>query len=323
MTTALITGVTGQDGWYLAEALLARGISVIGLTRDAASAGAVMAPLACRKLALRAFDYAQPGAIGWVIAEAKPDLVFNMASFATGQGMFDRPSELARLNGMFVLDILEAVRNSGRAGEISVVQASSSEMFGNPACSPQDETTPLRPKSPYGAAKQFAHTMTGIYRDAFGLRASSAILFNHESIRRPAAFISKKIARAAARIKAGLDSELRLGSLDIERDWGYAPEYAHAMIAMAMAGTPADYVVATGRAHTIRDLVAFAFGRAGLDWERHVVLDPQFKRPVESIGLLGDPSKIAERLGWRAQTTPKDFMAEMVDHEWAAAQAES
>jgi GDPmannose 4,6-dehydratase len=170
-----------------------------------------LAPLKHPQLELRTFDYATPGAIGPVIAEIRPHLIFNMAALSTEQGMFERHAEIARLNGMFVLELLEAVRVSGQAREISMVQASSSEIFGSPDHAPQDERAPIRPKSPYGVAKIFAHAMSGLYREAFGLRASSAILYNHESIRPPAVFVSKKIARAAVRIKAGLGRELRLG----------------------------------------------------------------------------------------------------------------
>jgi GDPmannose 4,6-dehydratase len=319
MATALITGITGQDGWYLAQSLLKRGDRVVGLTREIGAAARAFDG-GHPRLTLRAFDYVQPGAIAAVIEDEAPDYIFNLASFATGQGMFDMPMDMVRLNGVFVLDILEALRNSPRSDEIAFVQASSSEMFGAVTEMPQNEATPLRPKSPYGAAKQFAHVMTGIYRNAFGVKASSAILYNHESVRRPAAFVTKKIARGAARIRAGLESELALGSLDIARDWGYAPDYVDAMYRMATAPIAEDFVVATGHLSTIRDVVTIAFERVGLDWEKFVKIDPRFVRPIETIGLCGDPSKIAQRLGWRATVGVETIVAEMVDHELAIAQ---
>jgi GDPmannose 4,6-dehydratase len=320
MATALITGITGQDGWYLAQSLLKKGDHVVGLTRDIGAAARAFDG-GHPQLALRAFDYFQPGAIGAVIEAEEPDYIFNLASFATGQGMFDMPMEMVRLNGVFVLDILEALRKSARGDKIAFVQASSSEMFGAVTEMPQNETTPLHPKSPYGAAKQFGHVMTGIYRDSFGVKASSAILFNHESVRRPAAFVTKKIARGAARIRAGLDSELALGSLDVARDWGYAQEYVDAMLRMAMAPMAEDFVVATGRLSTIQDLVTIAFERVGLDWGKFVKIDQRFVRPIESIGLCGDPSRIAQRLGWRASVGVDTIVAQMVDHELAVAYA--
>ena len=318
MATAMITGISGQDGWYLARLLQDRGDRVIGLTRDPERAASEFAGFSVSPT-FRAFDYTAAGAIAEVIAAEQPDYMFNLASFATGQGMFDRPLDMTRLNGTFVLDILEAIRRSPRKDEIAFVQASSSEMFGDVRETPQSEDTALRPKSPYGVAKQFAHAMVGVYRTAFGVRASSAILYNHESVRRPAAFVSKKIARAAARISLGLDAELALGSLDISRDWGYAPEYMDALARMAMAVDGDSYIIATGKLSQIRDLVEIAFGRVGLEWERYVKIDKNWSRPVESFGLRGDASKIADRLGWRAQTPVEDVMVQMVDHELAQA----
>jgi GDPmannose 4,6-dehydratase len=235
--------------------------------------------------------------------------------------MFDRPLEMARLNGGFVLDLLEAVRQSPRREAMSLVQASSSEMFGDVREMPQDEDTAFRPKSPYGAAKLYAHNMVGIYRRAFGVRASSAILFNHESPRRPAAFVTKKIARAAARIKAGLEQELVLGSLDISRDWGYAPEYMDALARMADAAEADDFVIATGRLTRIRDVVDMAFRRLGLDWEQFVKIDASWSRPIESLGLCGNPARIADKLGWAAATPIDAIIAEMVDQELVLATA--
>ncbi len=315
---ALITGISGQDGWYLARQLQAEGHHVVGLSRDAEAAARAFAGWECPP-AIHSFDYAVPMAVAPVIEVVQPDWVFNLASFATGQGMFDQPQAMARLNGFFVLDLLEAIRASPRHEAITLVQASSSEMFGDVREMPQDEDTPLRPKSPYGAAKQYAHSMVGIYRRAFGVRACSAILYNHESVRRPPAFVTKKIARAAARISLGMESELVLGALDISRDWGYAPEYMDALVRMARASEPCDYVVATGRLTSIREVVQMAFGQLGLEWEPYVRLDTGWTRPVESLGLCGNPARIETDLGWRATTPVSDIIAEMVTHERAAA----
>jgi GDPmannose 4,6-dehydratase len=319
MPTALITGISGQDGWYLARQLMAEGHRVVGLGRDAVAAARAFDSWD-NPPEIQGFDYTVPGAATAVIEAVRPDWVFNLASFATGQGMFDQPQAMARLNGMFVLDLLEAIRNSPRREAITLVQASSSEMFGDVREMPQDEDTPLRPKSPYGAAKQYAHSMVGIYRRAFGVRACSAILYNHESIRRPPAFVTKKIARTAARISLGLETELVLGALDISRDWGYAPEYMDALARMARASEPCDYVVATGRLTSIREVVQMAFDQVGLEWEHYVRLDTSWTRPVESVGLCGNPVRIVRDLGWRATTPVSDIIAEMVTHERAAAE---
>lgn len=320
MSTALITGISGQDGWYLARQLISEGHRVVGLSRDAAAAAEAFQGWDVLPEIL-GFDYSVPGAVTDVIETVRPDWVFNLASFATGQGMFDQPRAMARLNGFFVLDLLEAIRNSPRRDGITLVQASSSEMFGDVLEMPQDEDTPLRPKSPYGAAKQYAHSMVGIYRRAFGIRACSAILYNHESIRRPPVFVTKKIARAAARISLGLETELVLGALDISRDWGYAPEYMDALARMARAPEPSDYVVATGRLTSIREVVQMAFSQLGLDWEQYVRLDTGWTRPVESFSLCGNPGRIKRDLGWRAITPVSDIIAEMVSHERRAAEA--
>lgn len=314
MQTALITGISGQDGWFLANQLLERGDRVVGLTRDVAAAAAEFAGLP-RQPELLAFDYGSEGAIVDLVETIVPDAIYNLAAFATGQGMFDRPQQMARLNGTFVLDILEAIRNSRRRTAIAFVQASSSEMFGDVTEVPQSEATPLRPKSPYGAAKQYAHSLVGIYRRAFGVRASSAILYNHESVRRPPAFVTKKVARGAARISLGLETNLVLGALDISRDWGYAPEYMDALVRMASAPEGDDFVVATGRLSRIRDLVEIAFGRVGLDWERYVKIDSSWVRPIESVGFCGNPAKIEAMLDWKARTSIDKIICEMVDFE--------
>lgn len=310
---AIVTGVGGQDGYYMAAALLARGFAVLGLTTAPARAEelAAAAP-AFRSLQ---FDYTAPQAIDAVIERYRPDLIFNFAAKATGEGMFDAPYELVRLNGGFVIDILEALRKSARREEIVFCQASSSEMYGKVAQTPQTEQTAFWPRSPYGAAKLYAHNMLGIYRSVYAVRCCSAILYNHESVRRSARFVTKKIAQAAALIKLGRQQTLTLGNLEARRDWGYAPEYVEAMFRMATAATADDFIVATGRLTTVRELCQIAFARVGLDYTRFVQSSPGEVRVVDSASLLGDPAKIERTLGWRASTTVPQIMNEMVDEE--------
>jgi len=312
---AIVTGVSGQDGFYMTMLLLERGISVLGLTSNLAVANSQFAPRLPGDLSLAEFDYRRPGNFSTVVEEFEPNFIFNFAARATGQGMFDSPYEMNRLNGAFVVDILEALRNSPRRDEISFCQSSSSEMFGNVLETPQSEATAFRPKSPYGAAKSYAHHMTSIYRTTYQLRCCSAIFYNHESIRRSTQFVTRKIARGVAGIKLGLAQHLSLGSLDISRDWGYAPEYVQAMYQMATAGQPADYVVATGRLNSVRRLCEIAFGHVGLDYQQYVRVDPDARRAVESVNLHGDPARIRRELGWSAKVTIESIMAELVDHE--------
>ena len=311
----LITGIGGQDGHFIAKLSHDRGASVLGLSSAPDRARAELPQSHWPRMEIQGFDFHCAGNVSGVVAAFAPDLIFNCAAKATGQGMFEAPQEMMRVNAGLVLDILEAIRNSGRASDIGFCQASSSEMFGHVTSSPQSEATPFRPKSPYGAAKLYAHNLVRVYRDTYGLRASSAILYNHESWRRPLQFVTRKITNGAAAISLGLSRELALGSLDIERDWGYAPEYANAMFAMAAAPDPADYVIATGRLTSIRQLCEFAFGRLGLDYRAYVRIDSANRRPVESHGLCGDPAQIARELGWRAERTMKDIVDEMVDHD--------
>jgi GDPmannose 4,6-dehydratase len=312
---AIVTGVSGQDGFYMATLLAERGMSVLGLTSNMAQATTQFADLRIADLDLAAFDYERPGNFSQVLDDYRPDLVFNFAAKATGRGMFESPQEMSRLNGSFVVDILEALRNSDRRDKISFCQSSSSEMFGNVVETPQSETTPFRPKSPYGAAKLYAHHMINIYRSAYNLHCSSAIFYNHESVRRSTQFVTRKIARAAARIKLGLADHLSLGALDISRDWGYAPEYVQAMYLMSTAAEPADYVVATGRLNTVRRLCEIAFGHLDLDYRQYVRVDTGGRRIVESVNLQGDPGKIQRELGWSAKVTIEEIMIHLVDHE--------
>lgn len=315
---AIVTGVSGQDGYFMAQTLLARGHTVLGLTTSSPGTihlkGASPDAFRCLK-----FDYAAPQIIDGVIEQHRPHLIFNFAARATGEGMFDAPYELVRLNGGFVIDILEALRKSARREEIVFCQASSSEMYGKVAQTPQTEQTAFWPRSPYGAAKLYAHNMIGIYRSVYGVRCCSAILYNHESVRRSARFVTKKIAQAAALIKLGKQQTLSLGNLEARRDWGYAPEYVEAMFRMATASSIDDYVVATGRLTTVRELCQIAFTRVGLDYARFVRSSQDEVRALESVSLQGDPTKIEKALGWRATTTVQQFMNEMVDEELSQA----
>jgi GDPmannose 4,6-dehydratase len=312
---AIVTGVTGQDGYYMAKLLLEKGIAVLGLTSKAGTAELDLSGRHRDAFQIDTFDYCTPRRISMLVGSYRPDLIFNFASMATGEGMFDSPYELTRLNGGFVIDTLDALRESGRRHEITLCQASSSEMYGVVTETPQSETTPFRPRSPYGAAKVYAHNMIGIYRSVYGVRCCSAILYNHESIRRSAKFVTKKIAHAAAAISLGKMDFLTLGTLDAYRDWGYAPEYVEAMYRMAMADTPDDYVVASGRLNSVRTLCEIAFAHVGLDYSKYVRVSADKSRAIESVNLLGNPAKIRDALGWFASRTVEDIMAELVEHE--------
>lgn len=313
---AIVTGISGQDGHFMARLLADRGFEIVGLTSRPDAVARVETELAGLPVDVVAFDFAAPGAIAPLIARIRPSLIFNFAARATGQGMFDDPVAMTRINGVFPTEILEAIRQTDPA--IGFCQASSAEMFGDVAETPQSERTSFRPKSPYGAAKLYAHNMVGIYRRAFGLRCCSAILYNHESIRRGPAFVTRKIAHAAAAIKLGQADRLVLGSIDQVRDWGYAPEYVEAMYRMALAEAPDDYVVATGRLTSVERVCEICFGHLGLDYSRYLELDPAFQRPINSTSLQGDPARIRADLGWSAETQVEAILTEMVDFDYAA-----
>jgi GDPmannose 4,6-dehydratase len=310
---AIITGISGQDGHYAARHLLALGYAVVGLSSDAGKAAAAQAEFAGEPVSVEPFDFQLPHAIDAVIERVRPALILNFAAKSTGVGMFDAAFEMARLNGGFVLDILEAIRRIDPA--IGFCQASSAEMYGDVDVCPQDERTCFRPKSPYGAAKLYAHNLIGIYRRAFGLRCSSAILYNHESVRRTTAFVTRKIARAAAEISLGRADRLVLGGTESLRDWGYAPEYAEAVVLMALADRPADYVLATGQLTSVAQVCDICFSHVGLDYRDHLVIDASLKRPIETTNVCGDASAIARDLGWKARTGIRDILVEMVDFD--------
>lgn len=313
---AIVTGISGQDGHFMARTLIAHGFEVVGLTSNPDGDAATRADLSDVPVTVSGFDFAVPNAVAAVIERVRPALIFNFAAKATGQGMFDDPVAMTRINGVFPTEILEAIRQIDPG--IGFCQASSAEMYGDVDQMPQNEGTPFRPKSPYGAAKLYAHNMVGIYRRAFGLRCCSAILYNHESVRRGPAFVTRKIARTAASIKLGLADKLVLGSIDQVRDWGYAPEYVEAMYRMAVAEAPDDYVVATGKLTSVERVCEICFGHLGLDYSCYLEIDPAFQRPINSTSLQGDPAKIRAALGWSAETRIEAILTEMVDFDYAA-----
>lgn len=291
---ALVTGVQGQDGRYMADLLRSEGWRVIGTTRRAEPARA--AELREQGVELVEWDLRDQARLEDLLRAVRPSRLFNFAAYSTGSGMYDDPLGIAEINGLVVTRMLEAIRAVDPS--VRFCQASSSEMFGQPLESPQREETPFNPRSPYGAAKLYGHNIISIYRSRFGLFACSAILFNHESPYRSLDFVTRKITHAAAAIKLGLASDLSLGNLDARRDWGFAGDTVRAMRLMLEAGEAEDYVVATGRVHSVRDLCETAFAHVGLDYRDYVRVSAADFRPVEARQLVGDPSKAKRLLGW-------------------------
>ena len=296
---ALITGITGQDGSYLAELLLAEGYEVIGLVRRSSTLAIERIRHIQDQITLVSGDLVDEVSLINVLRECRPREVYNLAAQSFVQTSWTQPVLTGEVTALGVTRILDAIRIVDP--EIRFYQASSSEMFGRVHSVPQDEHTPFYPRSPYGVAKVYGHWITVNYRESYNLHASSGILFNHESPRRGLEFVTRKVTNGAARIKAGLDTELRLGNLDAQRDWGYAADYVRAMWAMLQRDTPDDYVVATGETHSVRELCEVAFKAAGLDYEDHVVIDPSFIRPAEVDLLVGDSSKAHRELGWKCE----------------------
>jgi GDPmannose 4,6-dehydratase len=313
MPVALITGVSGQDGSYLAESLVAQGFDVHGVVHSAT--GSARPEFVDPAVDLHSLDITDTVALGELIARVSPDRIYSLAAVSSVFASWQDPVQNARVNALPVAQILESAwrlrESTGR--DVRVVQASSAELFGQPDSAPQNEGTPIRPSSPYGAAKAFAHHLIGVYRQR-GLFASSAILYNHESPRRPEAFVTRKITAAAARIAAGRQQTLQLGTLDVHRDWGWAPDYARALELAAEAAAPDDFVIATGATHSIADFVRLAFERAGVDdWADRVVLDPSFRRPVDPSEQVGDASKARRVLGWEPTVGFAEIVERMVD----------
>ncbi|MFE2875322.1 GDP-mannose 4,6-dehydratase [Streptomyces roseus] len=315
--TALITGVTGQDGSYLSELLLSKGYTVHGLVRRSSSFNTERIDhiyqdpqTANRSFVLHHADLSDGVALVNLLREIRPDEVYNLGAQSHVRVSFDAPLYTGDVTGLGALRLLEAIRASGV--DTRIYQASSSEMFGATP-PPQNEKTPFHPRSPYGAAKVFAYWTTVNYREAYDMFAVNGILFNHESPRRGETFVTRKITRAVARIKAGLQDHLYLGNLDAVRDWGFAPEYVDAMWRMLQQDEPTDYVVATGVAATVREFVESSFAHAGLDWAEHVRYDPKYERPSEVDALIGDASKANELLGWKPTVLVAELAQIMVD----------
>lgn len=312
---AFITGITGQDGAYLAQFLLNKNYEVHGLMRRSASSNVITGRLDWLNIqndvTLHDGNLTDLSGLIRTYNEIEPDEIYNLAAQSFVNSSWQQPILTGNITGMGAVNVLEATRIV--CPEARYYQASSSEMYGLIQEPVQSETTPFYPRSPYAAAKLYAHWMTVNYRESFGLHASSGILFNHESPLRGIEFVTRKVTDGVARIKLGLESDLRLGNIDAKRDWGHARDYVEAMWLMLQQETPDDYVVATGRTVTVRDMCIIAFEHAGLDIDKHLIIDPNLYRPAEVEILLGDPSKIKEKLGWQATTTLEEMICEMVD----------
>lgn len=314
---ALITGITGQDGSYLAEFLLEKGYEVHGIIRRASTFNTgrldhiYADPHSKPALRLHYGDLSDASALARLIGKVQPEEIYNLAAQSHVRVSFDSPEYTTDITATGVTRVLEAIRESGIKPRF--YQASSSEMYGKVQDIPQSETTPFYPRSPYGCAKVYAYWVTVNYRESYGMHASNGILFNHESPRRGETFVTRKITRAVAQIKAGLQDKLFLGNLDAKRDWGYAKEYVEAMWLMLQQPEADDYVIATGETHSVREFLEEAFGHVGLDWKKHVEIDPAYYRPAEVDLLIGDYSKARKKLGWTPKTTFKDLVKLMVD----------
>ena len=311
MTTALITGITGQDGSYLAELLLSKGYRVVGMTRRSSSINDQRIAHLAGQLELVPGDLLDQASLVSALNDVRPEEVYNLAAQSFVPTSWNQPVLTAEFTGLGVTRMLEAVRQVDPT--IRFYQASSSEIFGKVREVPQTERTPFHPRSPYGAAKAYGHFLTVNYRESYGLYATSGILFNHESPRRGLEFVSRKVTDGAAQISLGLASELPMGNLDAERDWGFAGDYVEAMWLMLQQPEPSDYVVATGVAHSVRELCRVAFARVGLDYERHVTVDPALYRPAEVDHLLGDATRARTELGWAPTMSFQELIETMVD----------
>ena len=327
MKTALVTGITGQDGSYLAELLLAKGYEVHGLVRRSSSFNTGRIDYlyqdpheANPRLFLHYGDLSDGSVLNKILRTIRPDEIYNLAAQSHVRVSFDIPEYTAEITALGTIRLLEAIRESGLTPRF--YQASSSECYGFAQEVPQKETTVFYPRSPYACAKAYAFYVTRNYREAYGLFACNGILFNHESERRGETFVSRKITRAATRIKLGLQESLHLGNLNAARDWGYAPEYVEAMWLMLQQEEPDDYVIATGEAHTVQEFAEEAFGSLGLDWRRYVRKDPRYLRPTEVDRLIGDASKARAKLGWKPRTTFKALVRKMVDADLLLAKQE-
>jgi GDPmannose 4,6-dehydratase len=315
MPTALITGVTGQDGSHLAELLLQKGYRVCGMVRRASTENFQRIEHLRGRLELHQGDLLDQTSIAQVLDQVRPDEVYNLAAMSFVPTSWHQPVLTAEFTALGVTRVLDALRQV--CPQARFYQASSSEMFGKVRETPQRETTPFYPRSPYGVAKVYGHYITVNYRESYRLFACSGILFNHEGPRRGLEFVTRKISHAVARIKLGLASELRLGNLEAKRDWGYAGDYVRAMWLMLQQEEAEDYVIGSGETHSVEEFVRIAFGHVGLDWRDHVIVDPQFYRPAEVDLLLADPGKARRRLGWQPEVSFARLVTMMVDADLA------
>ncbi len=315
MPRALITGITGQDGSYLAELLLSKGYQVVGMVRRTSHDSYERIEHLLDRVAIVPADLLDQHSLTVVIQDTQPDEVYNLAAQSYVPTSWTQPVLTGEFTALGVTRILEAIRLVHPTARF--YQASSSEMFGKVTETPQRETTPFYPRSPYGVAKVYGHWITVNYRESYGLYAVSGILFNHESPRRGLEFVTRKVSDAAARIKLGLATQVRLGNLDAQRDWGFAGDYVDAMWRMLQQPIPRDYVVGTGRTHTVRELVETAFGHVGLDWQKHVVVDPAFIRPAEVDLLMADASRARQELDWTPTVDFHSLVRMMVDADLA------
>jgi GDPmannose 4,6-dehydratase len=313
MKTALITGITGQDGSYLAELLLEKGYRVCGLVRRSSTVTFERIRHIQDRLELLSGDLTDQNSLFYALEESRPDEVYNLAAQSFVQTSWTQPVLTGDVTGLGVTRMLEAIRIFDRERRIRLYQASSSEMFGKVQAVPQDEDTPFYPRSPYGVAKVYGHWATVNYRESYDMFAVSGILFNHESPRRGLEFVTRKVTDAAARIRLGRADELRLGNMDARRDWGFAGDYVRAMWLMLQQDEPNDFVIATGATHTVEKLVDTAFSYLGLDWREHVVQDARFVRPAEVDLLVGDPSRAKRELGWEPDVDFDGLIRMMVD----------
>ena len=318
--TALISGITGQDGSFLTELLLDKGYDVYGIIRRSSSFNTDRIDHLYQdphekgtRLRLVYGDLNDSSSLNTILKQVQPDEIYNLGAQSHVRVSFDIPEYTGDVDGLGAQRILEAIREAGLAKKVRYYQASSSEMFGKAQETPQRESTPFYPRSPYGVAKVYGHWITVNYRESYGLYAVSGILFNHESPRRGLEFVTRKVSHGVARIVKGKSRELELGNLDARRDWGFAGDYVDAMWRMLQQPKPADYVVGTGQTHSVRELCEVAFAHAGLDWKQHVKVDQRFVRPAEVDLLQADPSKARRDLGWAPRTSFADLVRMMVD----------
>ncbi len=313
MKTALITGITGQDGSYLAEFLLEQGYKVYGMVRRSSTVNYERIAHIQNQLNLIQGDLLDQNSLMQALRASDPDEVYNLGAQSFVPTSWNQPVLTGEFTALGVTRILEAIRTVNP--KIRFYQASTSEIFGKTQETPQNEKTPLYPRSPYGVAKVYGHWITVNYRESYGIFCCSGILFNHESPRRGLEFVSRKVTNAAAKIKLGLERELKMGNLDARRDWGYARDYVEAMWLMLQQEDPDDYVIATGISHSVRDLVEVAFSHLGLDWQDYVKYDPMLFRPADVDHLLGDPSKAKAKLGWKPKVTFEELVKMMTDFD--------